>query len=287
MTGDQTPSTVALVSGGAAGTAVDVALFPLDTVKTRLQSSAGFWKAGGFRNIYAGLGPAALGSAPGAALFFCTYESSKNILRDRLGVGASIGDPAVHMISASLGEIGACLVRVPIEVVKQRRQADAGGASAAQIMRTSLREEGFFRGLFRGYGTTVLREIPFSLIQFPLWEFLKATWLDRARRGGDQRETLAPWQSAVCGSVAGGISASITTPLDVAKTRIMLSEAGSHMARRASTAYAIKVVWRESGFAGLFSGVAPRTALISLGGFIFFGAYDKVKSICSDVLKNE
>lgn len=33
----------------------------------RLQSSEGFWKAGGFRGIYKGLGAAAAGSAPGGA----------------------------------------------------------------------------------------------------------------------------------------------------------------------------------------------------------------------------
>ena len=51
-------------AGGLAGTAVDVALFPLDTIKTRLQSSRGFWASGGFRRIYAGIIPAASASAP-------------------------------------------------------------------------------------------------------------------------------------------------------------------------------------------------------------------------------
>ena len=64
----------ALVAGGLAGTSVDVALFPIDTLKTRLQAPQGFLKAGGFRGIYNGLGAAAVGSAPGAALFFSTYE---------------------------------------------------------------------------------------------------------------------------------------------------------------------------------------------------------------------
>ena len=64
----------ALVAGGMAGTSVDVALFPIDTLKTRLQSPQGFQKAGGFKGIYNGLGAAAAGSAPGAALFFSTYE---------------------------------------------------------------------------------------------------------------------------------------------------------------------------------------------------------------------
>ena len=66
----------ALVAGGMAGTSVDVALFPIDTIKTRLQSPKGFLAAGGFRGIYQGLGAAALGSAPGAALFFSVYEVS-------------------------------------------------------------------------------------------------------------------------------------------------------------------------------------------------------------------
>jgi solute carrier family 25 (mitochondrial S-adenosylmethionine transporter), member 26 len=66
----------ALVAGGMAGTSVDVALFPIDTLKTRLQSPQGFLKAGGFHGIYNGLGAAAVGSAPGAALFFSTYEVS-------------------------------------------------------------------------------------------------------------------------------------------------------------------------------------------------------------------
>ena len=67
----------ALVAGGLAGTSVDVALFPIDTLKTRLQSPQGFLNAGGFRGIYNGLGAAAAGSAPGAALFFSTYEVRK------------------------------------------------------------------------------------------------------------------------------------------------------------------------------------------------------------------
>lgn len=52
-------------AGGMAGTAVDVALYPLDTIKTRLQSPEGFLKAGGLRGVYNGLSAAAVGSAPG------------------------------------------------------------------------------------------------------------------------------------------------------------------------------------------------------------------------------
>ena len=56
-------------AGGVAGMAVDITLFPLDTLKTRLQSEAGFRASGGFRGIYSGLAPAALASAPNGLLW--------------------------------------------------------------------------------------------------------------------------------------------------------------------------------------------------------------------------
>jgi len=71
--------TCAMLSGGIAGTSVDVALFPLDTIKTRLQAPKGFLASGGFRGVYNGIGAAAGGSAPGAAIFFCTYEAVKAV----------------------------------------------------------------------------------------------------------------------------------------------------------------------------------------------------------------
>lgn len=47
-----------------AGLFVDISLFPLDTIKTRLQSPQGFLKSGGFQGIYRGIGPQLVGSAP-------------------------------------------------------------------------------------------------------------------------------------------------------------------------------------------------------------------------------
>jgi len=269
MSGTDASFLTSLVAGGMAGTAVDVFLFPLDTVKTRLQSPQGFLAAGGFRRIYAGIGPAALGSAPNAALFFCTYDTIKRQAINKFGLADSAG---LHMGAASAGEVAACLVRVPTEIVKQRRQA--GQSSGLAIVRATLQAEGVL-GLYRGYFTTLAREIPFSLIQFPLWEFLK-----KRVAAALGQEAAQPWQASLCGALAGGFSAAATTPLDVAKTRIMLAQAGSREATL-GTLGVVRLVFAERGVGGLFAGVTPRVTWISIGGAVFFGVYEKAKSLLS------
>ncbi|XP_021019993.1 S-adenosylmethionine mitochondrial carrier protein isoform X3 [Mus caroli] len=248
--------TASLVAGGVAGVSVDLILFPLDTIKTRLQSPQGFNKAGGFRGIYAGVPSAAVGSFPNAAAFFLTYEYVKSLLHTD---STSHFKPVKHMLAASTGEVVACLIRVPSEVVKQRAQVSAS-SKTLQIFLTILSEEGI-QGLYRGYKSTVLREA--------LW-----AW----RRG----HVVDSWQSAVCGAFAGGFAAAVTTPLDVAKTRIMLAKAGSSTAG-GNVLSAMHGVWRSQGLAGLFAGVLPRMAAISMGGFIFLGAYDQTRSLLLEV----
>jgi solute carrier family 25 S-adenosylmethionine transporter 26 len=61
-------------------------------------------KAGGFRGVYKGLSAAAAGSAPGAALFFSTYETTKNTIHKN-DENNKIAKPFVHMISACCGEM--------------------------------------------------------------------------------------------------------------------------------------------------------------------------------------
>ncbi|GMS89149.1 hypothetical protein PENTCL1PPCAC_11324, partial [Pristionchus entomophagus] len=254
-----------LLAGASAGLAVDLTLYPLDTIKTRAQSSQGFAAAGGLRNLYSGLGSVALGSAPGAAIFFCTYQTMNKLIGRH--------DAYSHAFAAGVGEILACTVRVPTELVKQRAQADSS-RRISSIFREILRSDGF-RGFFRGYRSTIAREIPFSLIEFPLWEALKKV---AARTQG--KSECSPLMGAACGSMAGGVAAALTTPLDVVKTRIMLST-GKEKRRVMET---LNQVYREGGISRLFSGILPRSLWMSLGGFIFFGAYEVTSNLTQKII---
>ncbi|SCV70142.1 BQ2448_1536 [Microbotryum intermedium] len=274
----------ALIAGGLAGTAVDTLFFPIDTLKTRAQSQQGFFASGGFTGVYRGLGSAVIGSAPGASAFFTTYETLKARLPAWIPqLGTDEYAPALHMLSASGGEIAACMIRVPTEVVKQRSQTATPPASGWPIARSIWAISGL-SGFYKGFGSTVVREIPFTCLQFPMYERMKLI-LARRRTASGKVSDLPSIEAAACGSVAGGISAALTTPLDVCKTRIMLSGRSVPSSNTAtvrqypsSMLKTFGIIWREEGVRVLFSGLAPRVAWISMGGAVFLGTFEAVKT---------
>ncbi|KDR83113.1 hypothetical protein GALMADRAFT_238935 [Galerina marginata CBS 339.88] len=267
MTSEQRPSFVhSLLAGGIAGTSVDLLFFPIDTVKTRLQASQGFRAAGGFSGVYKGVGSVVIGSAPGAAAFFSTYETMKKTFPFSESLA-----PVKHMISASVAEVAACLIRVPTEVVKTRTQTSTYGAlggSSFAAAKLVLTNEGL-RGFYRGFGITVMREIPFTSLQFPLYELLK---LQLSRKLN--RKPLYAHEAAVCGSIAGGIAAASTTPLDVLKTRVMLDTRDTSKEKLPSLPSRLRAIYVIEGPKALFAGVVPRTLWISAGGAVFLGVYE-------------
>ncbi|KAF2691220.1 mitochondrial carrier [Lentithecium fluviatile CBS 122367] len=289
----ESPYLRSLIAGGLAGTTVDLTLFPLDTLKTRLQSTAGFTSSGGFTGIYRGVGSALIGSAPGAALFFITYDTLKRHLTPttvtiarnvegkayvETGHGDKRGREAgVHMLAASAGEVAACAVRVPTEVVKQRAQASQHPSSLSSLtyILNQRHTHGFvhvWRELYRGWSITIIREVPFTVIQFPLWEALKR-W--RIHQTG--RKEVSGLEGGLLGSVAGAVAAGITTPLDVLKTRMMLAKEKQPMFTM------LRDILRQSGPRAFFAGIGPRIGWISAGGAIFLGSYQWASNVLGGV----
>lgn len=253
--------------------AVEVALFPLDCLKTRLQSGLGFFRAGGCRNLYRGVGVTAAGAIPTSAIFFCSYELAK----EHLG----------SLIFASvLGELAACGLRVPIDLAKQRLQAGLA-TSFVGVVRGLMVMPGSV--LFTSFRVTAARDIFHSGLQYPMYEYLKLAVASRV--GCSRVEDLPTWQAATCGSAAGAVSAVLTTPLDLLKTRLNLrveeSPTGPCRPSAAAAVDEMRLVWRCSGARGFFAGASCRAAWMGLGGFVFLGSFELVRKRLQPLLEGD
>lgn len=110
---------VSAIAGGVAGISIDFALFPVDSIKTRLQASSkkiDYTKEAKQVSKYKGFLSAMLAAFPCAAVFWCTYEYSKFFLRKNTNHLLPLS--VQHMLAASIAEMSQALVRNPFEIVK-------------------------------------------------------------------------------------------------------------------------------------------------------------------------
>lgn len=242
-----------MIAGGIGGTTGDLLMHSLDTVKTRQQGdphmppkyttlgasySTIFRQEGISRGLYGGWLPALMGSFPGTVIFFGTYELSKRNLADwgcndhfsHLTSGRSEDFRAIEYGTNLSGigfvaDLAASIVYVPSEVLKTRLQLQGrynnphfksgyNYRGTGHALRTLIRTEGP-AALFYGYGATLLRDLPFSALQFMFYE-QGQKW---SREWKKSKDIGVPLELAT-GAVAGGLSGVITCPLDVVKTRI-------------------------------------------------------------------
>ncbi|RNF11374.1 mitochondrial carrier protein [Trypanosoma rangeli] len=284
-----------LVAGGAAGLVVDITLYPIDTIKTRLQSKSGFSHAGGFRGVYKGLSAVAIGSVPGGAVFFVGYDLTKRSLLndDAANSPSTLRRLMSQAVAAMAGETSACLLRVPTEMVKQQLQAGHHHNIYRALLHithntppdvnSSVTPKGIrwlgIPWLFTGMPIMLLRELPFAVVQMSCYEGLKACLHTEER----------PQYLPVCGALSGGTAAFVTTPLDVLKTRIMLRQVASSKHAPLGGIAVVRAAFyellceppRASDKWGraqrFFRGVIPRVMWISIGGSIFFTTYETAR----------
>lgn len=259
------PATMAehAIAGAVAGGTVEAILYPLDTIKTRLQAATGGWAAartGVFRGLYQGMGTSVVGSMPSTAIFFATYEWAKKMCLVRLPESLS---SVAHLTGAVAGSITASLVRTPAEIIKQRLQCGQYKSPVSAI-RGTYKAAGV-AGFYRGVVPMLLRDLPFNAVEFVAYEQFKLLYLKMKE---ENHAELTPRESAVLGALSGATTGVLTTPLDVVKTRLMLEESSL------TVGSVIRTLWQEGGMSAFFRGVTPRLLWISIGGSIFFTALE-------------
>lgn len=278
------------IAGATAGAVVEALLFPIDTIKTRLQSGNFLpsVKSGRhdsslkavmdshlarqklFHRPLAGVTPAVLGAMPSSALFVGSYEPTKSALLNlvqRTGGDVDKWSSACHLGAAAFASCVSAIVRTPTEVLKQQGQMAVQGTPTFELCRDLVRKSGL-RGLYQGGWSMLMRDIPFNVIEFVTYEQLRRSLKNLKSRPSDQPE-LTSKESALIGCMAGALTGALTCPLDMLKTRMMLNE----MAGKAWW-QAVREIVSKEGPAVFLSGIGPRVVWIGVGGSIFFATLD-------------
>ena len=293
-------------------------MFPADSVKTVLQTAptarpATFREAVGvvrLRGPFRGASAVALSAAPAHALYFGVYEAVKKYMP---------ADEALsHATAGALATLASDSVMTPFDAVKQRMQlgtavAAEGSKAAAraqgrlvappgarQTLRMTARRmwalEGGLRPFFVSLPTTLAMNVPMVSAHFVAYEKLSA----------GLKEAGVPGAALLAGAGAGAVSAAVTTPLDVVKTRLQTQGVGEAAAARllgvegvaaqgsaaalSANPFKPKVIY--SGFfdvmssllfkegakpSVLFRGLSARVLFHSPAGAICWGTYETVK----------
>ncbi|KAK8792768.1 hypothetical protein WA158_004932 [Blastocystis sp. Blastoise] len=255
-----------LISGAFAGASTDLILFPLDTLKTRLQAHKSSLKIKTTSSLFKGLAPALAGSIPSSAIYWCTYEMSKTVFGSQ-----SVPEyllPFVHLSSVAVADICTCLVRNPFEVLKNNVQV--GTYKNTRLAMSGIWKNRGISGFLTGYKTLIMREIPFDGIEFVLYEYLKRKLTQYTGH------SLSIYHNMLLGSFSGAVASFCTTPLDVVKTRSMLTVVNTHKHSSSYISLFTSII-REEGWRTLFSGCGARVLWISLGGAVYFGSFEEFK----------
>ncbi|XP_037927440.1 mitochondrial glutamate carrier 1-like [Teleopsis dalmanni] len=275
-----------IIDGGIAGIVGLTATYPLDLLVTRLQSQQVHpdgtkmyngmidciyktYKSEKLLGLYRGYLVSVMFTAWEKAIFltsndfFCDWFIKKNIFHDLTFTN--------QVVSGAIAGASQVVVTNPMELIKIKMQnLDAAKASfdkkgkvlkpwtTWQITKRVVQHNGIW-GFYQGSHLTILREVIFSVVYFPLFETLN----DLCPRKGPRSDDAESWCSFVAGVAAGSAGAFVATPVDLIKTRLQAADQASKIKKYTGSLDCIRKTYRLEGILAFFKGGLCRVILIA------------------------
>ncbi|WWD20030.1 hypothetical protein CI109_104503 [Kwoniella shandongensis] len=299
---------VNMAAGAMAGISEHAAIFPVDSIKTRMQvlpsltpilqplsaststsTIAGASAAArpqppqlntimqhvrsistteGLRSLWRGVASVILGAGPAHAAHFGMYEFVREISGGR---GDGWGGVAGTAVAGAAATISSDALMNPFDVIKQRMQIrNSPHRTVFSCAKTVYAREGL-AAFYVSYPTTLTMSVPFTAVQFTAYESLKTL----LNPGGG----YSPLTHVTAGGIAGGLAAAVTTPLDVAKTLLQTRGSNSDPRIRAARGMseALRIIYERDGTRGLRRGMLPRVLTVAPSTAISWMSYEFFK----------
>lgn len=187
------------------------------------------------------------------------------------------------------------------------RSGPTGAGATKQVLAQFRRHP---TKLWQGYTALAARNLPFTGIQFPIFEYFKTYLLEKRGKQraatSDDPNTYAHDNvdgliertaiTAVSAGASGTFASFVTTPIDVVKTRIMLAAGdesknrlksssgfvdaqgrpnGAHSPQKKISLFKVfGEVYRAEGLYGLFRGGLLRSVWTFMGSGLYLGCYE-------------
>ena len=224
---------VKTVTAALAGLGSMTLAFPLEVVRTKLQTSGrgdvvtGLRLLGtmaseeGLGSLFQGWGSSAVSHTVQNTVFHRAYD---HFLTTFKSPGEALSDPAKLGLGVLAGCVSATVVN-PLSTVTFRLQGKgAEGHSTLSMLLHIIREDGFF-SLWNGIGPSLALSLN-PCLTFYTFDDLKGRYLRRKQAlqgAGDQLQaTLSPLETLAIGALAKSIASFLTFPLLMAKIRMGL-----------------------------------------------------------------
>ncbi|GJQ75888.1 mfrn [Trypoxylus dichotomus] len=245
-----------MTAGAIAGVMEHCIMYPLDSVKTRMQSLAPTAVREGISDTFfrmirtegilrpvRGMSAMVVGAGPSHALYFSSYEYVKDNLKNACHTKYHV---AVHGVSGCIATLLHDAIMTPAEVVKQRMQMLNSPYKTVMHCIIKVRKTEGFSAFYRSYTTQLTMNVPFQSIHFMVYEFMQKLT--------NKEGIYNPAAHMLSGAIAGAFAAAVTTPLDVCKTLLNTQQVGATN----GLLQAIKKVYRIGGSKAYFRGIQAR-----------------------------
>lgn len=282
---------VAGASGGIAGMLAETATLPIDTVKIRMQvnlgsggeaplgivgTAQGIVKQEGIGGLYKGLAPGLLRQAVYQSIKMLIYEPIRDASIALLGDDAP--ELAVRLVAGGTAGVLGTAVSSPTDIMKVRMQADVAGTRYSGMIDAfakTYRQEGI-AAFWKGSTANMQRSFVVNASELAAYDTSKSILVGSYGWDGSAIAT-----HAVCAFNAGFVAAVTSTPIDLAKTRIM--NAGNGNVVYSGILDCLRTTVRNEGPMALYKGFLPNWFRLAPWTLVFFMSYENVRAAIGSV----
>lgn len=206
-----------------------------------------------------------MGGCPASCVYFTTYESTRRYLNQRSFFIEH--NYLSDFVGGFTAEIVACLIWVPVDIIKERLQVQSiidpqfRYKSTLHAFKQMFVHEGI-EGLYKAYGATIVSFGPFSAIYLSIYEQLKykcVHWSSTLNANEINDVSQLPvFYIALSACTAGAVAAVVTNPLDMIKLRMQVQRGGIYHFGYRNIFHGLKMVVEREGYWSLFHGCGAR-----------------------------